>query len=669
MSASSTIPAQQPPAQKSVVGKRSSPWIVAPVADLPLIVATPLLVWCGLSLAQRIWTAGQITSFALIWAIGHHLPGLMRAYGDRALFQRFKLRFLLAPLLLVAVGVYASVTQSNAILLGVGFWGLWHYLMQSYGFFRIYDSKMRSVAPLTCWLDQAMCLIWFLGALILTDNGLFGDLNRFYKAGGPVISPQAIIWLQQAMIAALCTVTFLFAGNAIWRSIHGDPPSPVKLALMAITFGFYWYCLATVSNLLVSYALFELFHDVQYLTIVWSFNARRAEKDAGAGAFTRYLFRKRRGLIAGYLGLIILYGCLNYGTRQWVDGPLQKVLLGLFVASTVLHYYYDGFIWKLRETDTRKSLGLADEVSSRSKSLGFAVKWTLAAVPLCGLAWLAVRETQHPEFGIEKHDALVATLPRCVFARRNRGIALAAMGDLETAEAEFRRALDLNPHYFEIHYDLGTVLLRKGDKNAASTEFQLTLNHDRRHLEANYNLGVLNLERGRYREALPLFEMAVRLAPRRAEIQSSLGSALFMAHRNRDAIASFRRALELNPNLIETHGSLAEALVAVNDVAGAESHYRKAVELQPDSAIVHFNLGVFLDQQQKLDAAIDSYRRSLKIDPKSGTVWNNLGVALAKQNKLKLGVDAFQKAVELDPKNTSAIQNLEQAKELLQGSK
>jgi len=35
--------------------------------------------------------------------MGHHLPGMIRAYGDRALFQRFKYRFIFAPIFLVVV--------------------------------------------------------------------------------------------------------------------------------------------------------------------------------------------------------------------------------------------------------------------------------------------------------------------------------------------------------------------------------------------------------------------------------------------------------------------------------------------------------------------------------------------------------------------------------------
>ena len=667
MKADSALTVEPTLSVKDASQRIPSLWIVTPAFDLLLVIGSPLLLLAFVMLAQGFLTPTQITSFAIIWAIGHHLPGMMRAYGDQALFRRFHVRFVVAPLLLVAVGVYSVATQSSAIPLGVGIWGWWHYLMQTYGFLRIYDGKARSVAPLTCGLDQAMCLAWFAGAVVLTDNGLFGFLNLFYKAGGPVVATDMIAGVKLTVLVAVVVVTAAFAVNCLVQMGRGHSPSLLKLVLMATTFGYYWYCLATVSNLLVSYALFEMFHDIQYLTIVWVFNEKRAEKDAGAGTFTRLLFRRQWPLVACYLGLNWVYGLLNYGTREMAGGPLQKGLLGVFVASTLLHYYYDGFIWKLREAETRTSLGLADATAStRARAWRPHFTWALVSLPLCGLTWLAVREQSHPEFNLARHASLVSALPRCVFAHHNQGIALAAAGHLEEAEAAFRQALQLNPFYAEVHYNLGNVLARKGDLDAALTEFRQTLKLDSRHVDANYNLGVQLLNRGQNREAIPLFETALVNAPRRAEIHSNLGSALVLSGRRKAAIDHFRRALELNPDLVETHGNLAGALATEGDFNGALKHYRQAIALQPDSAVAHFNLGTFLENQQRLGEAVTAYRAALRLNPQAVDVWNNLGVAHAKQNQMRDAAQAFRRALELAPDNAAAKLNLQRAESLLQ---
>ncbi|MEX1233348.1 MAG: tetratricopeptide repeat protein, partial [Planctomycetaceae bacterium] len=641
-SATTSADSRRAPQANSGV-RRSNPWIVNPWADLLLIVATPMVLLAALILAQSIWSPTQITSFALIWAIGHHLPGMMRAYGDRALFERFKVRFVVAPAVLIAIGIYSSVAMSNAIPLAVGMWGWWHYLMQAYGFMRIYDAKAGSTSPVTCRLDQSMCLVWFAAPLALTGNGLFGYLNLYYKAGGAVIPIGAIAAFQQFVLIALVAVNAAFFVHAVRQSWQGRPPSAMKLILMASNFGYFWYCQATATNLLISYALYELFHDVQYLTIVWAFNQKRAERDAGAGGFTRFLFRRRWWLISAYLIVIAGYGLLNYTTRELTEGTLQRTLLGMFVASTVLHYYYDGFIWKLRESDTRKPLGLDESSPAAVRTWSHARSFALAGIPLLAVCALVIHERRTIEaermsgrvsFTLDKHASLVAALPRSVFAHLNRGIALAAAGKLNDAESEYRLALELNPRYAEVPYNLANVLLQQGRTESAFETFQSALKLEPRHVEANYNVGVLLMQRGGFGEAIRHFEISLQASPHRAEILSNLGTALLMAGKPAQAVSHLRRALDLKPDQIETQLSLAQALSASGQNDEALDQYRRTVELHPGSASAHYNFGICLERGQRLPEAVVEYRAALKLSPDEGRIWNNLGVALAKQNQL-----------------------------------
>ena len=158
--------------------KNRSIWILNPAADLTLIIGAPLLIFIGIMAAKGIWSSATITSFIMIWAIGHHLPGMMRAYGDPELFRRFWVRLILAPLFLLAVCIFAFWTTVNSGLIAIAaIWGWWHYLMQAYGFVRIYDSKAGSFAATTRWLDQGMCLTWFAAAVVL-EVGKVGHPRR-----------------------------------------------------------------------------------------------------------------------------------------------------------------------------------------------------------------------------------------------------------------------------------------------------------------------------------------------------------------------------------------------------------------------------------------------------------------------------------------------------------
>src|SRR4029450_10418869 len=91
-----TVPSAPPP----VAGRKL--WILDSWRDLIFYVGTPLLLIPAFALAQAKWSPQDIYLFvAAFGAMGHHLPGMIRAYGDRALFERFKWRFIFAPLFLL----------------------------------------------------------------------------------------------------------------------------------------------------------------------------------------------------------------------------------------------------------------------------------------------------------------------------------------------------------------------------------------------------------------------------------------------------------------------------------------------------------------------------------------------------------------------------------------
>ena len=135
---------QTVPAVPAAVPKKNL-WILNSWRDLILYVGTPLLLVPMFALAQTRWSAQDIYIFvAAFGATGHHLPGMIRAYGDRALFERFRWRFIFAPIFLIAVCTAFTLWDLKGIVLIVFFWGVWHGMMQTYGFCRIYDAKMGS---------------------------------------------------------------------------------------------------------------------------------------------------------------------------------------------------------------------------------------------------------------------------------------------------------------------------------------------------------------------------------------------------------------------------------------------------------------------------------------------------------------------------------------------
>src|SRR5947208_16168830 len=220
---------QTVPAVPSAAPRRTL-WILGSWRDLILYVGTPLLLVPMFALAQARWSAQDIYIFvAAFGATGHHLPGMIRAYGDRALFERFRWRFIFAPIFLVCTCVAFYWWDFKGIVLVVFFWGVWHGMMQTYGFCRIYDAKTGSFAALTRRLDFATCGIWFAAAVLLSSPRMTDTLEAYYASGGPFISPMLLRTAQQAMLFIAIAVSVLLLINFVRMLAHGKRPTPVKL--------------------------------------------------------------------------------------------------------------------------------------------------------------------------------------------------------------------------------------------------------------------------------------------------------------------------------------------------------------------------------------------------------------------------------------------------------
>src|SRR5919198_6347730 len=302
-----------PSATPNAVGARPKLWILNSWRDLVLYVGTPLLLIPAFALAQAKWSPQDIYLFvAAFGAMGHHLPGMIRAYGDRALFKRFRWRFICAPIFLVLVCAAFSVWDLKGIVLVAFLWCVWHGMMQTYGFCRIYDAKVGSFAEITRRLDFALCGIWFATAVLLSPQRMTDTLETYYSAGGPFIPPAVLRAGQQGLLVLALLTSAVFLANFIRMWSSGKRPSPVKVVLLITSISFWWYCNNIVASVLVGVALFEVFHDVQYLSLVWIYNRKRVESDSSIGGFMRFVFRRSGSLIGLFVGFFFAYGALGF---------------------------------------------------------------------------------------------------------------------------------------------------------------------------------------------------------------------------------------------------------------------------------------------------------------------------------------------------------------------
>jgi Tfp pilus assembly protein PilF len=634
---------QTVPPVPTTVPKRNV-WILDSWRDLILYVGTPLLIIPLFTLAQARWSAQEIYLFvAAFGAMGHHLPGMIRAYGDRALFERFRWRFIIAPIFLLAVcvGFYFWDIKTNPVVMIVFLWGVWHGMMQTYGFGRIYDAKTGSFAALTRRLDFATCGIWFAAGVILSPARMTDTLEGFYGCGLPFISPGGIHALQQTLLFAAVAVSILWLANYGRMWVAGTGQNPVKLALFITSVAFWWYCNNGVANILAGIALFEVFHDVQYLSLVWIYNRNRVEKDSSIGGFMRFIFRRSGSLIGLYVGLVFAYGSIGYLNSHIGMETLTRLLTGLVAASGLLHFYYDGFIWKVREKSTRQSLGLAGgtaDVKLGSFLPSWALhgsKWAVAfVIPLTAMWFGKVYRAAPP---VDRTGHVAADLPASARAHYNYGAVLQQLGRFDEAEKEYQATLRIDPSYMKVYVNMASLLMSKSKLDEAKKYYDRAIQLDPSSGEVHAGYAYLLERLGRADEARAEYENAIRVTPKKSAARLFYTYGAFLDKRGEldGAIAQYQSALEVDPNLADAHSELATALLTKGDSQKAEAHYLEAARLDPKRADTHSNLGSLLLREGKTSQAIIQYEEALRIDPTLTEAAENLRVAKSSDTRFQ----------------------------------
>lgn len=371
-------------------------WVIGPLADALFILLAPLisLVW---AFAFASWFGSEVVlAIFAVANIAHHLPTFIRIYGDRDLLRRFRWSLLLGPLLpfslamcVVAYVVVGGNPISHLVYLAMILlvWDPWHFLMQHYGFMRIYDRNNQVRRAVSARMDLLICATWFVYIMVaaldwlpdlLYDSYRFHGLPILFLFDGGVYGV-----VQQLCFAAALAATVVYLVYLAWCRANGYFVSPAKILLLLTTFGV--MCLTYVPNPLITrlvpdwsfplgFAVLGMVHVTQYLAIVWKYNRVLCRREGAArpGVFQRLFGHGGWAVGGGFVLVCLAYGLFladRYGAVAAGDSPdmgaswFLGAIFALAFTSTILHYYYDGFIWKLRHRENQQNLEILPKQS------------------------------------------------------------------------------------------------------------------------------------------------------------------------------------------------------------------------------------------------------------------------------------------------------------------
>jgi tetratricopeptide (TPR) repeat protein len=350
----------------------------------------------------------------------------------------------------------------------------------------------------------------------------------------------------------------------------------------------------------------------------------------------RFVFRRSGSLVGLYVGLVFAYGSLAYVNSHLEIETIKRVLTGVVAASGLLHFYYDGFIWKVRDRSTREHLGLAAgnaPAGSREvlpTGLLHGLKWVGVFVIPLGALWIGQARNKTPE--VEQTARMASDLPNSARAHLKYGFALHKAERLDEAAEQYRIALRLNPNEKAVHFGLGQVLVEQSRLSEGRNELEEALRSDPRNGEYHSEYGYALERLGEKDEASTEHTIATRLAPKSGRVHYEYAMFLFREGKMDDAIPEFQAALKHNPNHPEAHYHLGRALYVKGDYERAKRHYKETARLDP-KAPVHCALGAVYFRLGQTSEAIAQFREALRLNPDDAEAAENLRFALGTQTR------------------------------------
>lgn len=358
-------------------------WLRGPTFDIALLALpwVPFYAWVvgslglgrpgvglsPLSPADEHQALGLATLAALACTYVHRHYTFFVVYGDPETFARSARRFLVAPLVVFATVALARLSSTDlqagafspwgGLLVVIGAWNIWHTLQQRYGILRIYGGKARGglETEQAGRLDRGV--LW---AMVAITAGVLVGARRDLLAGHAnarrlrsVLEPLATSIPGRALTVALVVGGLAVVARWLVAELRAPTPPSSRAARL-------WFVGSTAALLavfiahgpVVGYLCFGVAHSLEYVAFVHHFgHAKLGARPRGSAA----------AVLLGHplVSAPLLVGLLLGAYFMLQDARGSDAYLIYYNGTTLLHFLYDGWIWKVRKPGVGQPLGVA----------------------------------------------------------------------------------------------------------------------------------------------------------------------------------------------------------------------------------------------------------------------------------------------------------------------
>jgi len=284
------------------------------------------------------------------------------------------------------------------------------------------------------------------------------------------------------------------------------------------------------------------------------------------------------------------------------------------------------------------------------------------------------------------------------------GLIYAGLGELDAAEAQFQKAVELgrqklinasatlksqlahnqrqsasetlieqssiNVELAASHSNLARIYEKLGEQDKVVAQLnqlnQLTTVADQTNIHSKLTAGMNSatarlftnaqtlMVSGFLPEAIKKYQQAAIASPNLPIIHQQLGLAYLLIQNHAEAARELEKAARLDFKNADIHNNLGLAYQAEGYTGKARHEFEVALQLKPKLATAALNLGNINSAQGHWTAAENAYRRAIAADAHSAVAHNNLAAIYSMEGRYNKTIEEFQKALAIEPKMASA---------------
>jgi tetratricopeptide (TPR) repeat protein len=182
------------------------------------------------------------------------------------------------------------------------------------------------------------------------------------------------------------------------------------------------------------------------------------------------------------------------------------------------------------------------------------------------------------------------------------------------AIAELRELEQRFPSFEICHICLGRALAFQGDRQGAEAEFRKANELDPTDADGPRGLGKIEEQQGNLDAALEQYRKAEQIAPGDVEARADIGRVLLAKKDYMGAVSELKQAEGISESSWEIHELYGKALLGTGQTDLAIGELKEAIALNPSRAVAMTELGSALEEKGDWVGALEQYRKAVLAD-------------------------------------------------------